>query len=95
VVTSLKRTVQIARRRAGDPAALSLLSDGSASWPRVMADITRNKNLNPRWRHRTYPRAVKPPKSYRVKRPGNKGTCHDGPPMIVLVNLPGTEVTAT
>jgi hypothetical protein len=55
-----------------------------------MAGITRKRNLNPRRRHRTYPRAVKRARhnSYRVKRPGDKGIRHDGPPTIVLVNLP-------
>ena len=55
-----------------------------------MADITRKKNVNPKRRHRTYPRVVKRgrPSSYRVKKPGDKGTRHDGPPTIILVNLP-------
>jgi hypothetical protein len=55
-----------------------------------MADITRKRNLNPVRRHRTFPRVVKRARhnSYRVKRPGDKGTRHDGPPAIRLVNLP-------
>jgi len=55
-----------------------------------MADITRKRNLNPERRHRTYPRVVKRARhnSYRIKRPGDHGTRHDGPPAIVLVNLP-------
>jgi hypothetical protein len=55
-----------------------------------MADIARNRNLNPERRNRTYPRVVKRARhnSYRVKKPGDKGTRHDGPPAIVLVNLP-------
>ncbi len=55
-----------------------------------MASITRNKNLNPERRHRTYPRVVKRARhnSYRVKRPGDTGTRHDGPATIKLVNLP-------
>ena len=54
-----------------------------------MADITRKQNLNPQRRHRTYPRAVKRARhnSYRVKRAGDKGTRHPGPPTIKLVNL--------
>jgi hypothetical protein len=53
-----------------------------------MADITRRKNLNRR-RHRSYPRVVKRARhnSYRVKRPGDTGTRHDGPATIKLVNL--------
>lgn len=53
-----------------------------------MADITRNKHLNPRRRHRTYPRVVKRARhnSYRVKRPGDHGPRHPGPATISLVN---------
>ncbi len=55
-----------------------------------MADITRKRNLNPARRRRSYPRAVRRARhnSYRVKKPGDTGTRHDGPPTIVLVNLP-------
>ena len=55
-----------------------------------MADITRPKNLNPTRRHRSYPRAVKRARhnSYRVKRPGDTGIRHTGPPTILLANLP-------
>lgn len=54
-----------------------------------MANITRRRNLNPRRRHRTYPRVVKRARHnfYRVKRPGDTGTRHDSPPTIRLVNL--------
>ena len=54
-----------------------------------MADITRKKNLNPRRRHRTYPRVIKRARhnSYRVKRPADHGTRHAGPATIKLVNL--------
>jgi hypothetical protein len=53
-----------------------------------MADVTRRKNLNHR-RHRSYPRVVKRARhnSYRVKRPSDHGTRHDGPPTIQLANL--------
>jgi hypothetical protein len=53
-----------------------------------MADITRNKHLNPERRHRTYPRVVKRARhnSYRVKRPGDHGIRHPGPATISLVN---------
>jgi hypothetical protein len=55
-----------------------------------MADIARKPNLNPDRRNRTYPRVVKRARhnSYRVKKPGDTGTRHDGPPTIRLVNLP-------
>jgi hypothetical protein len=54
-----------------------------------MADITRARHLNPGRRHRTYPRVVKRARhnSYRVKRPGDRGTRHTGPATISLVNL--------
>ena len=53
-----------------------------------MADITRTKNLNPRRRHRTYPRVIKRGRhnAYRVKRPGDHGIRHDGPATIRLAN---------
>ena len=48
-----------------------------------MAGITRNRDLNPPRRHRTYPRAIKRGRhnDYRVKRPGDHGT----PPTIHLL----------
>jgi hypothetical protein len=51
-----------------------------------MADITLKKNLNPRRRHRTYPRVIKRLRHnrYRLKHPGDSGTRHDGPPTIKL-----------
>jgi hypothetical protein len=53
-----------------------------------MADITRPGNLNPRRRHRTYPRAIKRGRhnAYRVKKPSDKGFRHNGPPAIRLAN---------
>src|ERR1022692_2723513 len=62
----------------------------------VMADITRQKHLNPRRRHRTYPRVIKRARhnSYRVKRPGDHGTRHSGPATIRLVNLDLPELAA-
>ena len=53
-----------------------------------MADITRTKNLNPRRRHRTRPRAIKRGRHnfYRVKKPGDKNIRHDGPATIRLAN---------
>jgi hypothetical protein len=61
-----------------------------------MADITRQKNLNPPRRDRTYPRVVKRARhnSYRVKRPGDHGIRHDGPPAIRLVNLRSPSLVA-
>ena len=45
-----------------------------------MADITGRRNLNQR-RDRTYPRVVKRGRhnSYRVKKPGDHSTRHNGP----------------
>ena len=62
----------------------------------MLADITRKRNLNPKRRHRSYPRVVKRARhnSYRVKRPGDTGTRHGGPPTIKLVNLTPVELTA-
>lgn len=61
-----------------------------------MADITRRKNLNRKRRNRTYPRVVKRARhnSYRVKKPGDIGVCHDGPATIKLVNLPEPTLAA-
>ena len=52
-----------------------------------MADITSENDLNTR-RERSYPRVVKRARhnSYRVKKPGDHGTRHDGPPTIKLAN---------
>ena len=53
-----------------------------------MADIAAARNLNPHRRHRTYPRVIKRGRHnyYRVKRPSDTGTRHDGPPTIRLCN---------
>jgi hypothetical protein len=61
-----------------------------------MADITRKKNLNPHRRDRTYPRAIKRARhnNYRVKKPGDTGTRHDGPATIRLTRpVPATTRT--
>ena len=60
--------------------------DTARALARIMADITRPRNLNPRRRHRTYPRVIKRSRhnAYRVKKPGDQGTRHDGPPAIRL-----------
>jgi hypothetical protein len=54
-----------------------------------MADITRKRHLNPKRRHRTYPRVVKRARHnyYRVKKPTDTGTRHHSPPTITLANL--------
>jgi hypothetical protein len=54
----------------------------------ITADITKAKNLNPKRRHRTYPRVVKRGRhnSYRIKKPDDHGTRHDGPATIRLAN---------
>lgn len=54
-----------------------------------MADITSPRNLNPRRRHRSYPRVIRRARhnSYRVKRPADTGTRYHGPPAIRLVNI--------
>ena len=73
---------------AGPPARLSPPEQARAALARVVADITRNKNLNPERRHRTCPRAIKRGRhnAYRVKRPGDKNIRHDGPATIRLAN---------
>ena len=52
-----------------------------------MTALTRKRHLSPERRHRAYPRAVKRARhgSYRVKRPADHGTRHDGPPEIRLL----------
>ncbi len=61
-----------------------------------MADITSPRHLNPRRRHRTYPRVIKRGRhnAYRVKKPGDHGTRHDGPPTIRLANPVKAQVAA-
>jgi hypothetical protein len=59
-------------------------------WQAVLASITAKRNLNPKRRHRSYPRVVKRARhnSYRVKRAADTGIRHTGPATIRLVNLP-------
>jgi len=47
----------------------------------IKAGIAAKRHLNPPRRHRTYPRVIKRARhnSYRVKRPRDQGTRHDGP----------------
>jgi hypothetical protein len=82
------RTLRIIRRAVGPafpPDHAAVLRD------QIAADITRTKNLNPRRRHRTYPRVVKRGRhnSYRIKKPADYGTRHDGPATIRLANKTG------
>jgi hypothetical protein len=60
-----------------------------------MTAITRPRSLNPPRRHRTYPRAVKRGRHnfYRIKKPGDTGTRHDGPPTIQLARPALTSTT--
>ncbi len=78
-----KRTVRVTRRAVG-PA--SPPDQAAALLARVMAGITRTRNLNPPRRHRSYPRVVKRARHnlYRIKKPGDTGTRHHGPPTIRL-----------
>ena len=61
-----------------------------------MADITRPRNLNPHRRHRSYPRVTKRARhhAYRVKKPGDHGTRHNGPPTIRLTPAVKTQAAA-
>jgi hypothetical protein len=61
-----------------------------------MADITCKKHLNPERRDRTCPRVVKRARhnSYRVKKPGDTSSRHDGPATIRLANAVLTSTAA-
>jgi hypothetical protein len=54
-----------------------------------MADITSPRNLNPRRRHRTYPRVIKRARhnGYRVKTATDLGTRHAGPPTVTIAEV--------
>jgi hypothetical protein len=56
----------------------------------VLDSITATRNLNPKRRHRSYPRVIKRARhnSYRVKRAADTGTRHAASATIRLVNLP-------
>jgi hypothetical protein len=60
-----------------------------------MADITRKKHLNRR-RHRTCPRVIKRGRhnTYRVKKPADTSTRHDGPATIRLASPALTSTAA-
>ena len=72
---------------AGSPTRLFPPEHAQRILARIMADITSENNLNTR-RERSYPRVVKRARhnSYRVKKPGDNGARHDGPPTIQLAN---------
>lgn len=55
----------------------------------MIADITAKRNLNPHRPDRTYPRVIKRGRhnSYPIKKPGDTGTRHYGPPTIQLANV--------
>lgn len=61
-----------------------------------MADITGRRHLNAPRRHRSYPRVIKRARhnSYRVKRPADTGTRHNGPAVVRLANLTQTSTAA-
>jgi hypothetical protein len=61
----------------------------------VMREITLGRHLHRPRRHRSYPRVVKRARhnSYRVKRAGDIGVRHTGPPTVVLVNLGSLQPT--
>ena len=57
--------------------------------------MTSRRNLN-KHRERTYPRVVKRGRhnSYRVKKPGDRGTRYDDPPTIRLANPVNPQLAA-
>ena len=61
-----------------------------------MDGITRGRHLNPRRRHRSYPRVIRRPQhnAYRVKKPEDHGTRHHAPPTIKLANPVNPQVAA-
>ncbi|MFF2515800.1 hypothetical protein [Streptomyces sp. NPDC058086] len=82
------RTVRIVRRQVADPAGFPP-ERLAATLAEVGTDITTRRNFHPRRRYRSCPRVVKRARhnSYRVKRSGDTGARHAGPPTIRLVNL--------
>ncbi|HZA71842.1 MAG TPA: hypothetical protein VE476_02920 [Propionibacteriaceae bacterium] len=60
-----------------------------------MADITTRRNLNPRRRHRGYPRVLKRHRHsrYRLKQPADTGTRYPGPATIKITTKPATKIT--
>ena len=60
-----------------------------------MADITAPRNLNPRRRHRSYPRVLKRHRHsrYRLKQPTDTGTRYPGPATIKISTRSITKIT--
>jgi hypothetical protein len=60
-----------------------------------MADITAPRNLNPRRRHRSYPRVLKRHRHsrYRLKQPTDTGTRYPGPATIKITTQLTTKIT--
>jgi hypothetical protein len=54
-----------------------------------MTQITARRHLNPKRRHRSYPRVVKRARHnhYHVKTTTDTGTRHDGPPTIRIAKV--------
>ena len=65
----------------------------SAAAAAVFAEIL--ERLNPQRRMRTCPRVIKRARhnAYRVKKPADHGTRHDGPPTIRLTSPVKTQLT--
>jgi len=60
-----------------------------------MADITAPRNLNPRRRHRSYPRVLKRHRHsrYRLKQPTDTGTRYPGPATIKITTHSRAKIT--
>jgi hypothetical protein len=60
-----------------------------------MADITAPRNLNPRRRHRSYPRVLKRHRHsrYRLKQPTDTGTRYPAPATIKITTQSITKIT--
>ncbi len=82
------RTVRIIRRRVTDPAAFPPKHQ-ARTLTKVMADITSRRNLNPRRRHRSYPRVIKRTQHnhYRIKTPTDTGVRHEHPASITIAKF--------
>jgi hypothetical protein len=80
---SFTRTLRLVRRTATGTAAFPP-QDWQRALPHVIAEIT--SQINPERRDRSYPRVVKRARhnNYRVKKPGETGTRHPGPPTIKI-----------
>ncbi|MDQ2788451.1 MAG: hypothetical protein M3Y73_01580, partial [Actinomycetota bacterium] len=81
---SFTGTLRIIRRTVTTGKAAFPPEHWDRGLPRVHAEITHKHNLNPKRRHRSYPRVVKRARhnSYRVKKPDETGVRHPGPATI-------------